>query len=280
MHNYPSLLSPPAMLVAWVTALSLLSVRAAGDFVLLGDTVGDAPLLCNLNLQSGIATDPRATVYGLVGIAFDAQANSLYGMTTFAGDPPNALVSISLSDGTGQMIGPTGLPFIYEGDLALDPLTGTLFGVQNAIAGRRELFTLNTATGAATTVGSIAPTGDFSALAFSPDGTLFAINTSGDSTSSVLVTLNPSTGAILSSGSLGVNLGNTAGLAFHPETGVGYVADGGNLGTDSLYELNNNGSLRLIGHTGITTGFAGLTFVPEPATFAALLLLTFRRLRK
>jgi hypothetical protein len=140
-----------------------------------------------------------------------------------------------------------------------------------------NLFTINTANGAATTVGPLGnvlsgPV-DFSALAFNATGTLFATDTARE----LLLTINKQTAATLTSVSLSVSLGAVAGMAFDPVSGVAYVADGNTGGTNNLYTLNTStGVLTLVGGTGAAQGLAGLSFspaaVPEPSTVGLCLV--------
>jgi hypothetical protein len=224
-------------------------------------------VLYDVDPATGAATNPRPTGLGhLVGVAY-APDGVLYGLTnSSAPSNPNSLVAIDPSTGASHLVGPTGLPSIVEGDLTRDPTTGLFYGCYNLNTGARQLFTINIQTGAATPLsGSLS--GDPSALAFSPDGTLYGIDTSLGQ----LLTVNKATGAALSSKSLNIALGSTSGMAVDPATGVFYVADGESAGTDKLYTLNPaTGVLTAIGPTGLANGLAGLTFVPEPE--AAMLL--------
>lgn len=235
--------------------------------------------LYDISVATGAATNPRPTGTGvdsLVGIDF-APDGTLYGLTTFVGMPPNALVTIDPMLGTATTVGLTGLFNIAEGDLAFDPTTGTLLGLQNVPA-NRQLLTLDVATGAATVVGDLGGLTDLepSAMAFGADGTLYVLET-GAATSgpSTLLTVDKSTAAVTSSVTLSVDFGFTAGMDFHPVTGELYIADGGSReGADSLYLINpSTGATTLIGPTGLPDGLAGLAFViPEPSCLGLALL--------
>jgi len=230
---------------------------------------GGAPLF-DVDPATGQASNPRPTgIDRLVGIAFapGPAGGTLYGLSnsTAAADP-NSLFSIDPATGTSQLIGATGLTDITEGDLACDPTTGTLYGVWNLGQGRRQLFTVDTETGAASVVpGSLL--GDPSGMAFDAGGTLFVIDTSLQE----LSTVDKVTGQILTTVPLSEPLGSTAGMDVDPATGTFYIADGGSDGTDMLYTLHpSTGVLTEVGPLGVDTGLAGLAFVPEPVT--ALLL--------
>jgi DNA-binding beta-propeller fold protein YncE len=198
-------------------------------------------------------------------------------MTTFAGTPnPDALFSINPTTGVSVLVGATGLSNIFEGDLAFDPTSNVLYGIQNVpSAGVRDLFRINTTTGAATVIGDMMqPASDLSAMAFDASGNLFVIDTQNK----LLLSVNKSTAAVTHSQLMNVQLGDTAGMAFSPSTGTAYVADGGTSGTNALYTLNTTtGALTLVGATGAANGLAGLSFVPQQSPSvpepSALLLL-------
>jgi hypothetical protein len=238
---------------------------------LLGITFGtnQSAVLYDVDSVTGAAGNPRPTTIGHVaGIAW-SPTGSLYALTnSTASQYPNSLMRLDPATGASQLIGPTGLAGIVEGDLTRDPTTGQLYGCYNLATGKRQLFTVNSQTGAATTIpGSLS--GDPSALAFSPDGTLYGIDTS----LSELLTIDKTSGTIQNYRPLGVALGSTAGMAVDPLTGVFYIADGESNGTDKLYTLNPaTGVLTVVGPLGVTDGLAGLTFVPEPAAVAMLAL--------
>lgn len=249
----------------------LLGVGTAVATPLLGVNFGTTQqaVLYDVDPATGAATNPRPTGLGhVVGLAY-APSGVLFGLTnSTAPTNPNSLVAVDPSTGVSHLVGSTGLSSIIEGDLARDPATGLLYGCYNLSTGARQLFTLNTQTGAATPLTASLP-GDPSALAFASDGTLYAIDTSlGE-----LLVVNKVTGATLSSRLLNIALGSTAGMAVNPATGVFYVADGESGGTDKLYTLNPaTGTLTAIGPTGLADGLSGLTFVPEPEAAISLSL--------
>ena len=160
-------------------------------------------------------------------------------------------------------MGSTGLTHIAEGDLDIDPTTGTLYGIQDWPAGR-NLFSINPATGQATTIGTM-ENSDVSAMAFSATGTLYVLETSTDR----LLTVNKATGATLTAVPLSVNLGALAGMDFDPTTGALYVTDSGATtgGTNKLYTLNPaTGQLTLVGATGLSgDALCGLGFLAPGA---------------
>ncbi len=227
-------------------------------------------VLYDLNTATGAAGNPRLVgIRHVVGIACSSRG-VLYGLTNSAASvSPGSLLTIDVSTGASQVVGPTGLTAISEGDLAFDPTSGVLYGCYNLISGERQLFTLDVRTGAATIIPTALP-GDLSALAFAADGSFYAVETSLGR----VLRIDKTTGALLGSQSLSVGLGAVAGMAVDPATGIFYVADGGSGGTDKLYTLDpTTGELTEVGSTGLADGLAGLTFViPEPAALTLLVL--------
>lgn len=259
-----------------VIALAAMFLPQTGSAALLGIDFS-AGTLYDVDTATGAATNARSIGFvNVAGIARDPASGSFYGLTTLGGLNSNSLIRIDPVTGAGTLVGATGLSNIFEGDLAFNPTNGVLYGIQDVpmgTPGPRNLFTLNVTTGAATTVGTVATSGDLSALAFNALGVLYTINTQSD----VLHTVNPLTGAVLTSTSLSTALGTGAGLTFDPVSGTAYVVDGIGSGTDSLYTLNTaTGSLTLIGALGVSDGLSGLAFnnvaaVPEPSTYALML---------
>ena len=238
---------------------------------LLGNNGGGPATPSNIfdiNTGSGAMSGPLSTgVRGLVGIAANPTSGEVYGLTSFGGAPANTLVKINVTTGASTVVGNTGLT-IQEGDLAFNPMDGQLYAAWDQSGGTRDLFKINPSTGAATTVGSLGSSGDFSALAFNSAGTLFVVDTDGNGTSSFLKTVSPATAATLTTTVMNVKLGSVAGLAFDPDTGIAYVADGNVGGTHILYTLNTvNGQATVVGPVGDSV--AGLTFVCPPACVVA-----------
>jgi hypothetical protein len=135
------------------------------------------------------------------------------------------------------------------------------------------------ATGLGTTIGVIAAEGDISALAFDPAGTLYAL----DSMNEAIYTVDPLTANILSTIPIGASLGNLAGMAFDPDSGSLYIADGGALGTNKTYLfLLDLQFLFELGDTNAPFGLSGLTFIPEPSSIFLLACagLAWRRRRR
>jgi hypothetical protein len=268
--------------LALLTAVLLLwdqqIVPAASIYRLIGSTNFDGNhLLYDLNQETGVASHERKIGFDhslsiIAGIAYDSRLNQAYALSTL---PWSRLLQFDPLTGAVSRDLRTGMPSVYEGDLAIHPMTGQLYGIQNASSQGPQVFTLNADTGIATIIGSAAAGGDYSALAFDLLGNLFAIDTSGV-TNSRLEVIDPVSGISLSAIELSIDLGSTAALAFHPLTGTAFVADGASDGdgTNSLYQLDvETGVLTLIGKTGISVGLSGLMFVnvPEPIGRVAFL---------
>lgn len=260
------MISTGARVVVRLSAAALLAVagHAMATPLLGSGFAGDqGAVLYDLDPLTGQAGNPRPTgISNLVGIACSPAAD-LYGLTnSVAANHPGSLFRIDRATGAAQFVGTTGLSGITEGDLAFDPTTSSLYGIWNLDEGRRQLFTLDTDTGAATALpGSLI--GDPSGMAFDSSSTLYVLDTSLQK----LLTVEKTSGAVVDSTDLSVPLGSTAGMDVDPATGVFYVADGLSGGTDRLYTLDTTtGVLTEVGPLGVDTGLAGLAFVPEPAT--------------
>jgi hypothetical protein len=224
------------------------------------------PFLYTINQSTAVQSNPLFTGIGLPdGIAFNA-SGTLYAL----GQSAESLFTINPTTGAASLVGSTGLTSIIEGDLAFDPTTGTLYGIQEVDSNTlRGLFTMNTTTGHATILGNVSgPTSDLSAMVFDSSGNLFIV----DNTDSLLLRVNKANGAILSSVPLSVQLGSTVGMSIDPATGTFYVGDGASPGTNSLYTLNpTTGGLTRIGTFNLTAELSGLAFtpatsIPEPAS--------------
>jgi len=131
-------------------------------------------------------TSPTA---GLSGLAYDGAISTLFGSSIGGGGTTSRLVEINTVDGD---LGDTDEPeigYYYDngenvsfvpisiGDLAIQPETGTLYGLRSGadgLGGAGELYTIDKITGVATLVGDTGYSGG-GGIAFSPDGTLYII---------------------------------------------------------------------------------------------------------
>ena len=222
-------------------------------------------VLYDVAVPAGLATNPRPTgIATASGIGF-----SPTGQLYVHDAATNHLFRVNHLTGESTQIGFLGID-VTEGDLAFHPQTGILYGAQTAGADR--LYTIDTTTGQATIIGTIIDSGDISALAFDADGSLWALDTSFNQS---LYRLDPSTGSILSTIAIdGDYLGNTAGMAFEPDTGLLWVASNNLVNNaNRFYQLSTeSGLLRPMGMTGLPGGLSGLQFIPEPTTLSMLLM--------
>ena len=264
------------------------SVLAAVAFVTFHVPAADAALygigpfaagpsnLYRVDTGTGVATPIGSTgVTSLGGLAAAADG-TLYAHTS------SALYTLDPATGAATFVGPLGMS-APEGGLAIQPGTGTLFGVRS-VQGEDALLTIGTASGAATVVGLLGDAGrDTSGIAFRPgDGALFGVAFRGGFADD-LVRIDPSTGVATTIGPLGTNVfglddPNVGGLEFDALAGVLYYSDG-----DGLYTVNpQTGPATLIGAHGVSN-LAGLAVVvPEPGatmTMAAAMIMILRRRR-
>ena len=262
-----------------------ISLAAAGlaraDILYGGNGNGSAVFpgeLVTINQTTGVGTlvgDP-VTPGGLSGIAF-ASPTLLYGSTI--GNIGNVSTLITINPATGLLVttigpitaGATG-PRISIGDLALQPGTGTLYGVRSNADQTQSgglLYTINTATGVATLVGDTGSDAG-GGIAFAPNGTLYqtAFNNGFDFTS--LNTLNPANAARIATVAVPRYY---EGLAVRSD-GTLWASSG--TGTDALFTINpTTGAETFIGVTPNTGAVSDLDFqvttaVPEPASWALL----------
>jgi hypothetical protein len=157
----------------------------------------------------------------LLALASLASAQErLYGADGAGGNPATNLYLVNPANGAVlQTLGPVG--FGVTG-LAVDPATGTLYGVTGGNDANNPgfLITVNKTTGAGTVVGdlfadSTSPVAD---ITFTPDGTLYGWSENTDD----LVTINKATGAATVVGESGTSTSGS-GLASNA-AGVLYFA--------------------------------------------------------
>jgi hypothetical protein len=226
-----------------------------------------------------------AGVARLPGIAF-AGRDLLYGATLGGGGfpdvppPPNSSRLVQINPDTGALvtdIGPitagAGGPGISISDLALQPGTGVLYGIEarDAAGGLGppfgNLYTIDRNTAVATLVGT---TGAQNAsLAFAPDGTLYMASFDVVAQTTQLRTVDPATGQILTT----VPTLDTQGaptfysaLTFRATDGVlvGGTGSGNSLVSGDIYTINpaTGAQLAHLSNTGLN--FVGdLDFRPN-----------------
>jgi hypothetical protein len=276
--------------------MSALRARAVALAVLGGVAFGAAPthavelvgasfatgLLYDVDATTGAATNPRpielaacappcsdppgaATFVAGIEVDFE-EPETLLGATTLSNpDFPSTLFAAPIADPLAPFDAVFSLAQqVGEGDLALAPDGAALYAI--GLTNTTIPFTLLRIPRGedAVVVGELG-TSDVSGLAFSPDGTLYALDTGAD----VLRTIDPLDAATLASVPLSQPLGAVAGMDFDAD-GTLWVADGGTGGTNSLYTLDpDSGALTTIGPLGLASGLSGLAVVPEPGAAAA-----------
>ena len=309
-------------LITTVVCMAFFSVAAVAGpiiFASLGGQGGGSTnngALVTINPANGAVTAIGVPAGGtpISGLTFDLSGN-LWGSTQTGGGhppPPGPLTTsdlIQINPLTGALISSvaittTGSTPLSIADLAIQPGTDTIFGIQSPndanFTGQANLYTIST-TGVATLVGN---TGVFfGSIAFAPSGTLYM--TSADLTGTVptifacpvadpgqnncaLSTLNPTTAATLTS----VETSDFYAALGISNAGVIWVGDGaGDLGPGTgqffagISTLNSTtGVATFIGNTG-TNLVADIAFqpAPEPASMvlcgiglAAILARRFR----
>jgi hypothetical protein len=212
--------------------------------VFIGDDLAD---LYVLDIGTNTATFIGNMGLPMLDIAQDPTTGALYG----AGDD-DSLYSINPNTAASTYIGDIGL---FVNGLTFDA-AGTLYG-----SGFTNLFTIDTGTGMATSVGDTGFTssGD---LAFDADGTLFMSALGG--TSDQLVSLDLTDGMGTSIGDIGFE--GVLGLNFEEGTLYGFTDFAETITIDTT-----TGAGTLVeDFNGIFAYGAGGVQVPEPATLGVL----------
>jgi hypothetical protein len=210
---------------------------------------------------AGTLVGDGVTPGGISGLVFD-NSGILYGTTITSGT--SSLVTLDPTTGAVLTSIALGISF---GDLALDPLTNTLYGIRSNADGQNsggDLYTISP-TGVITFIGD---TGQIrgGGLAFDSSGTLYFLEFDQ------LHTLNPLTAQIVSTVNLGTEVGE--GLAIRPSDGLLFSTNSGN--NQTIWTLTAAGTnLTALGVTG-NGSLSDLAFgpdaqaVPEPATLLLL----------
>lgn len=283
MKRFPLTL---AVLLVGLGATAPAPVRADVLTAVSIDVNTNQSFLSDLNTTSGAASNTRggSQTADILGLAYRAQDGLLYGLTIAQGGGPlaNQLVSINPATGAATAIGPHGLSQFVEGGLAVDPTTGTLYGMYNVSGANRQLFTVNSTTGAATIVGNLtgmttsAGVGnDPSGIAFNATGQMFILDDftvgAGSKPNADLYLVDKTTGAVTFTVHVDRQLTTALGLAVD-SSGTFYVANssnnsGGFTGTlDTLFTLDpTTGVTTTVGTIGLTTILADMTFIPSAA---------------
>jgi hypothetical protein len=228
------------------------------------------------------------TAPGLIGLAWGPD-DKLYGVS--AGDAPagyqsNSLYRIDPSLGTTTLIGSTGLGWLHEGDLATDPLSGTIYGIDRERLFRFPGLTATSANPTAQIVGSLhfppfSTNWDVSGLAFDPAGRLYALTQTSTQAGppAHLIRLDLDHVAngevpVISSTMLSRRFAGLGGLEF--VNGALLYADGGdksvigpgsqNAYMYSLYAINmSTGAVSARGPTNLPDGVSSMVVCRTPA---------------
>ena len=225
------------------------------------------------------------------GIAF-ASYDLLYAATLGGGGfpdtppPPNPSRLILINPTTGALVSDFGLiragvggPGISISDLAIQPGTGVLYGIESREAAGGlgppfgNLYTIDRNTGVATLVGS---TGlENASLAFAPNGTLYATSGAvnpddplGPLIEVQVATLDPATGKVLTS--VPTSMFYTA-LAFDATNGllVGGTGSGNSFLSGDIFTIDpvTGNQIAHVSDTGLNfIGDLDFRPVPEPAS--------------
>ena len=214
-------------------------------------------------------------VFGAPGVLYGSTLDPAGGFPPPSGPRASNLININVNTGAIITSAPitTGGLSLSIADLAIQPGSGTLFGITNpdgANGGPGLLYTINKITGVATLIGN---TGTFfGSIAFAPNGTLYMsaadldFNT-GMEINKTLKTINPFTGATLTSVTTNDFFG---ALAIRSDSSI----FGGTGDQHQLFTINPlTGLETLIGDTG-TTFIGDLAFQPIPESGTTLGFMT------
>lgn len=176
----------------------------------------------------------------------------------------NTIITISQTD--AHTVSVTNLDqdlFVSRRGFDFSP-EGVLYGVLPGM----QLRTVNPATGVTTFIADITGAARVEALAFAPDGRLFASGSAGDDASSEnLYLLNQTTGELTLVGTTGVADIDTLAFGFDGQL---YGADSVEGTPAHLYRLDlTTGIATDLGNSGVP-GLNGLVAIPEPSTLAAV----------
>lgn len=204
------------------------------------------PVSVGTDLSGAVFVD-QSTIY-----TFDRDANLLITYDTSAGSVQS---SVMLDQDA----------FVTRRGFDRSP-EGILYGVLPGM----ELRTINPLTGQTTLVAAITGAPRVEAIAFSPDGTLYAVGSLNDnSTSEHLFTLNTTTGLLTSIGAMSLTDADT--LAYAGD-GFLYTTDALTGTISDLWRIDpNTADVVNLGSTGVAA-VNGLVAVPEPSTFYLLLI--------
>ena len=161
----------------------------------------------------------------------------------FIADSNGWLYDYDVATNTSTSLGNSGVGAWF--DIALNPLTGSLYGV----TGNRNFYSIDTSTGAATAIGNV---GSFvNGLTFDSSGTLYASGLKD------LYTIDLSSGSGTLIGSTGFN--SSGDLAFDSSGNLFMSATGGNGGDQLVAVDSSTGTGSFVGDIGFYSVY-GLSF--------------------
>lgn len=207
-------------------------------------------------------TDPD-----LVGGLEFGPDGSLYALTVGVGPP--AIYRIDPNNASTELVGMTGLSFMYEGGLAIAS-DGRAWAAMAGSPSQPRLLSINMSTGAGVVLGALNENSlDLNGLSYrESDGMLIAL-----ARDNLLIQIDPVTLEISTIATLPFELGSVGGLTI--VDGVGYLVTGNvNVGgTNELYSVDiNSGATTWLGNLGTSLsafgigGLAGRTVDPPPPT--------------
>ena len=119
-----------------------------------------------------IGESPLVAGQGVTGLAISSSGTAYISVTNTNTD--GNLHTIDLASGTTALIGAFGAPVR---DLALDPTSGILYGACKEGNDNNWLCSIDTGTGALTTIGAMGFISNYASLTFADDGTLYYVRT-------------------------------------------------------------------------------------------------------
>lgn len=230
-----------------------------------GNSGANAGAIVTINQTTGVGTlvGNPSPPGGISGIDFGT-GGLLFGTTVTSSGASNLL---TIDPVTGALINNIGSIGISIGDLAFDRTSGVLYGIRSNADSQGlggNLYTINTATGAATLVGDTGA-GAGGGIAFTNDGRLYQTSYNNGVDFFALNELDPLNAGRISTTALG---GYYDGLAIRVD-GTIFAVPGGS--ANGIYTITTTGLETLVGNTG-TGGASDLAFTPVPEPGALLLL--------
>lgn len=238
------------------------------------------PSLYTIDLGTG-ATSPVGPL-GFRGFGLTASGGTLVGIggshPSVIGSGNYSLYTVNSSSGGSTLIGATGASGNFGGGLSNSPATGTTYLLSSDPAGVARLFTVSTATGAASLVGTDPNLNFANGLAINGSGAAFAVDTliGAGNGEGQLFHVNLADGTLTAlPNTLGIGAGENVGLAFGPGDNLYLLT-----GSGGIYTVDTTTGVANLVATAPTSavGYYGLAFaapVPEPAGLGFVGALSF-----